>query len=55
MFLVDANVWLELLLEQERAGDVPRCPGVTEAQAALIARARDSVRGAELLARDGLS
>jgi len=32
MFLVDTNVWLELLLEQERAGEVERFLDATEAR-----------------------
>jgi len=32
MYLVDTNVWLELLLEQEKAGEVRRFLQATEAQ-----------------------
>ena len=32
MYLVDTNVWLELLLEQEKAGQVRQFPQATEAR-----------------------
>ncbi len=36
MFLVDTNVWLELLLEQEKAGEVRQFLQATEARLLLI-------------------
>jgi predicted nucleic acid-binding protein len=41
MFLVDTNVWLELLLEQEKAGEVRRFLQMTSSSCSSLNDASD--------------